>query len=84
MSLCLASGQLEDSEARRAEAESLQKTLSQELENAQIELENICKHKSLASVPPRVAPLPLAFQPLFCLFFPLCLTTVCVCVCVCF
>ncbi|XP_062339963.1 unconventional myosin-XVIIIb-like isoform X1 [Osmerus eperlanus] len=39
--------QLEESEARRAEAESLQKTLSQELENAQIELENICKHKSL-------------------------------------
>ncbi|KAM4634781.1 unconventional myosin-XVIIIb [Polymixia lowei] len=39
--------QLEESEARRTEAESVQKTLSQELENAQIELENICKHKSL-------------------------------------
>uniref|UniRef100_A0A8C7J383 Myosin motor domain-containing protein n=1 Tax=Oncorhynchus kisutch TaxID=8019 RepID=A0A8C7J383_ONCKI len=34
-------------EARRAEVESVQKTLSMELENAQIELENICKHKSL-------------------------------------
>ncbi|KAM6984888.1 unconventional myosin-XVIIIb [Aplochiton taeniatus] len=39
--------QYEESEARRAEAESAQKILSQELENAQIELENICKHKSL-------------------------------------
>ncbi|XP_071369479.1 unconventional myosin-XVIIIb, partial [Centroberyx affinis] len=39
--------QLEESEARRLEAESVQKTLSQELENAQIELENICKHKCL-------------------------------------
>ncbi|XP_031658510.1 unconventional myosin-XVIIIb [Oncorhynchus kisutch] len=39
--------QLEESEARRAEVESVQKTLSMELENAQIELENICKHKSL-------------------------------------
>ncbi|XP_036832926.1 unconventional myosin-XVIIIb isoform X2 [Oncorhynchus mykiss] len=39
--------QLEESEARRAEVESVQKTLSMELENAQIELENICKHNSL-------------------------------------
>ncbi|KAM3874623.1 unconventional myosin-XVIIIb [Diretmus argenteus] len=39
--------QLEESEAGRLEAESVQKTLSQELENAQIELENICKHKSM-------------------------------------
>ncbi|KAK6316196.1 hypothetical protein J4Q44_G00137200 [Coregonus suidteri] len=39
--------QLEESEARRADVESVQKTLSMELENAQIELENICKHKSL-------------------------------------
>ncbi|KAL0965272.1 hypothetical protein UPYG_G00279090 [Umbra pygmaea] len=39
--------QLEESEARRAEMESVQKTLSMELENTQIELENICKHKSL-------------------------------------
>ncbi|XP_041706513.1 unconventional myosin-XVIIIb isoform X2 [Coregonus clupeaformis] len=39
--------QLEESEARRAEVESVQKTLSMELENAQIELENICKHKHL-------------------------------------
>ncbi|CAB1318763.1 unnamed protein product, partial [Coregonus sp. 'balchen'] len=38
---------LEESEARRADVESVQKTLSMELENAQIELENICKHKSL-------------------------------------
>ncbi|XP_030292095.1 unconventional myosin-XVIIIb isoform X3 [Sparus aurata] len=35
--------QLEESEARRLEAESVQTTLSQELENTQIELENICK-----------------------------------------
>lgn len=39
--------QLEDSEARRLEAESVQKTLSAELDNAQMELENICKQKSL-------------------------------------
>uniref|UniRef100_A0A672RBB2 Unconventional myosin-XVIIIb-like n=1 Tax=Sinocyclocheilus grahami TaxID=75366 RepID=A0A672RBB2_SINGR len=39
--------QLEDSEARRLESESTQKTLAAELENAQIELESICKQKSL-------------------------------------
>uniref|UniRef100_A0A673A9R8 Myosin motor domain-containing protein n=1 Tax=Sphaeramia orbicularis TaxID=375764 RepID=A0A673A9R8_9TELE len=39
--------QLEESEARRLEAESIQTTLSQELENTQIELENICKQKSM-------------------------------------
>ncbi|XP_043087441.1 unconventional myosin-XVIIIb-like [Puntigrus tetrazona] len=39
--------QLEDSEARRLESERAQKTLSAELENAQIELESICKQKSL-------------------------------------
>ncbi|XP_055369543.1 LOW QUALITY PROTEIN: unconventional myosin-XVIIIb-like [Betta splendens] len=39
--------QLEESEARRLEAESLQTTVSQELENTQIELENICKQKSM-------------------------------------
>ncbi|GLD56815.1 unconventional myosin-XVIIIb isoform X2, partial [Lates japonicus] len=39
--------QLEESEARRLEAESIQTTLSQELENTQIELENICKQKSV-------------------------------------
>ncbi|XP_076614858.1 unconventional myosin-XVIIIb [Chaetodon auriga] len=39
--------QLEESEARRLEAESTQATLSQELENTQIELENICKLKSV-------------------------------------
>ncbi|XP_029921706.1 unconventional myosin-XVIIIb [Myripristis murdjan] len=39
--------QLEESEAKRLEAESIQKTLSQELDNAQIELENVCKHKSM-------------------------------------
>ncbi|XP_037609622.1 unconventional myosin-XVIIIb-like isoform X2 [Sebastes umbrosus] len=39
--------QFEESEARRLEAESVQETLSQELENAQIELENICKQKSV-------------------------------------
>ncbi|XP_034458601.1 unconventional myosin-XVIIIb-like isoform X1 [Hippoglossus hippoglossus] len=39
--------QLEESEARRLEAESLQTTLSQELENTQIELENICKQKGM-------------------------------------
>lgn len=38
---------LKDSEARRLEAESVQKTLAMELENAQLELESICKHKSL-------------------------------------
>ncbi|XP_035391296.1 unconventional myosin-XVIIIb-like isoform X2 [Electrophorus electricus] len=40
--------QLEESEARRLDAESMQKTLAMELENAQLELESICKHKSLA------------------------------------
>ncbi|XP_059893989.1 unconventional myosin-XVIIIb-like isoform X1 [Gadus macrocephalus] len=40
--------QLEESEARRGEVEGFQKTLSQELDNAQIELETLCKHKSLA------------------------------------
>uniref|UniRef100_H3D7U1 Myosin motor domain-containing protein n=1 Tax=Tetraodon nigroviridis TaxID=99883 RepID=H3D7U1_TETNG len=39
--------QLEDREARLLEAESIQKTLAQELENTQIELENICRQKSL-------------------------------------
>uniref|UniRef100_A0A3Q1CN03 Myosin motor domain-containing protein n=1 Tax=Amphiprion ocellaris TaxID=80972 RepID=A0A3Q1CN03_AMPOC len=39
--------QLEESEARRLESESVQTTLSQELENTQIELENICKQKSM-------------------------------------
>uniref|UniRef100_A0A3Q1H286 Myosin XVIIIB n=1 Tax=Acanthochromis polyacanthus TaxID=80966 RepID=A0A3Q1H286_9TELE len=39
--------QLEESEARRLESESVQTTLSQELENTQIELENICKQKSV-------------------------------------
>ncbi|XP_056117414.1 unconventional myosin-XVIIIb-like isoform X3 [Rhinichthys klamathensis goyatoka] len=39
--------QLEDSEGRRLEAESVQKTLAAELENAQIELEGICRQKSL-------------------------------------
>uniref|UniRef100_A0A3B4WTY5 Unconventional myosin-XVIIIb-like n=1 Tax=Seriola lalandi dorsalis TaxID=1841481 RepID=A0A3B4WTY5_SERLL len=39
--------QLEESEARRLEAEGVQTTLSQELENTQIELENICKQKSV-------------------------------------
>lgn len=32
------------------EAESIQETISQELENTQIELENICKLKSVVSV----------------------------------
>ncbi|XP_026028449.1 unconventional myosin-XVIIIb isoform X2 [Astatotilapia calliptera] len=39
--------QLEESEARRLEAESIQATLSQELDNNQAELENICKQKSV-------------------------------------
>ncbi|XP_047660634.1 unconventional myosin-XVIIIb isoform X3 [Tachysurus fulvidraco] len=39
--------QLEESEARRLEAETVQKTLAMELENAQLELESICKQKSL-------------------------------------
>ncbi|XP_051539744.1 unconventional myosin-XVIIIb-like isoform X2 [Myxocyprinus asiaticus] len=39
--------QLEDSEAQRLEAESVQKTLAAELDNAQVELENICKQESL-------------------------------------
>ncbi|KAM4527204.1 unconventional myosin-XVIIIb isoform 2-T2 [Odontesthes bonariensis] len=38
--------QLEESEAMRLEAEGVQKTLSKELENTQLELENICKQKS--------------------------------------
>lgn len=42
--------QLEDREARLLETESIQKTLAQELENTQIELENICRQKSLVSV----------------------------------
>ncbi|XP_027137586.1 unconventional myosin-XVIIIb isoform X3 [Larimichthys crocea] len=39
--------QLEESESRRLEAESVQTTLCQELDNTQIELENICKLKSV-------------------------------------
>uniref|UniRef100_A0A8C6MEW9 Myosin motor domain-containing protein n=1 Tax=Nothobranchius furzeri TaxID=105023 RepID=A0A8C6MEW9_NOTFU len=39
--------QLEESEARQLEAENIQKTLSQELENTQVELENLCKQKSV-------------------------------------
>ncbi|KAM9455976.1 unconventional myosin-XVIIIb [Clarias gariepinus] len=39
--------QLEESEARRLEAESVGKTLAMELENAQLELETICKQKGL-------------------------------------
>ncbi|XP_069557143.1 unconventional myosin-XVIIIb-like isoform X1 [Brachyistius frenatus] len=39
--------QLEESEARRLEAESIRTTLSQELDNTQLELENICKQKSM-------------------------------------
>ncbi|XP_029108765.1 unconventional myosin-XVIIIb [Scleropages formosus] len=39
--------QLEESEARRVEAENVKKMLAMELENAQLELESICKHKSL-------------------------------------
>ncbi|XP_061656230.1 unconventional myosin-XVIIIb-like isoform X2 [Phyllopteryx taeniolatus] len=39
--------QLEDSESRRRELESVQTTLTQELEDVQIELENIRKQKSL-------------------------------------
>ncbi|MEQ2315306.1 hypothetical protein AMECASPLE_020991 [Ameca splendens] len=39
--------QLEESEARRLEAENMQKTLSMELENTQLELENICRQKSV-------------------------------------
>ncbi|KAK3521819.1 hypothetical protein QTP70_018550 [Hemibagrus guttatus] len=38
---------LEESEARRLEAENVQKTLAIELENAQLELESICTQKSL-------------------------------------
>uniref|UniRef100_A0A8C9W259 Myosin XVIIIB n=1 Tax=Scleropages formosus TaxID=113540 RepID=A0A8C9W259_SCLFO len=38
---------LEESEARRVEAENVKKMLAMELENAQLELESICKHKSL-------------------------------------
>lgn len=49
-SLCVSSTQLEESESRRLEAESVQTTLSQELDNTQIELENICKLKSVVSV----------------------------------
>ncbi|KAM3600297.1 uncharacterized protein V6R79_021043 [Siganus canaliculatus] len=40
--------QLEESEARRLEAESVQTSLSQELDNSQLELENICRLKGLA------------------------------------
>ncbi|TRY84425.1 hypothetical protein DNTS_032452 [Danionella cerebrum] len=40
--------EMEDSEARCLEADTVQKTLSAELENAQTELENICRQKSLA------------------------------------
>ncbi|XP_041666015.1 unconventional myosin-XVIIIb-like isoform X2 [Cheilinus undulatus] len=39
--------QLEESQMRCVEAERVQTTLSQELENTQIELENICKQKSV-------------------------------------
>ncbi|XP_062291208.1 unconventional myosin-XVIIIb [Scomber scombrus] len=39
--------QLEECEARRLEAENIQTTLSQELDNTQNELENICKQKSM-------------------------------------
>uniref|UniRef100_A0A3Q3WV61 Myosin motor domain-containing protein n=1 Tax=Mola mola TaxID=94237 RepID=A0A3Q3WV61_MOLML len=40
--------QLEEIDVRRLEAECIQATLAQELENTQIELENICKLKSMA------------------------------------
>ncbi|XP_013876026.1 unconventional myosin-XVIIIb isoform X2 [Austrofundulus limnaeus] len=40
--------QLEESEAKLLEAGNVQKTLSQELENTQVELENLCRQKSLA------------------------------------
>uniref|UniRef100_A0A3B4B8Y9 Myosin motor domain-containing protein n=1 Tax=Periophthalmus magnuspinnatus TaxID=409849 RepID=A0A3B4B8Y9_9GOBI len=39
--------QFEESEARRLELENIQTTLAQELENTQIELETICKQKSV-------------------------------------
>uniref|UniRef100_A0A3B3XIC3 Myosin motor domain-containing protein n=1 Tax=Poecilia mexicana TaxID=48701 RepID=A0A3B3XIC3_9TELE len=39
--------QLEESEARRLEAENTQKGVAMELENAQLELENICRQKSV-------------------------------------
>ncbi|XP_028318915.1 unconventional myosin-XVIIIb isoform X1 [Gouania willdenowi] len=39
--------QLEESEARRLEAESVHDTLTRELDNTQLELENICKQKSV-------------------------------------
>uniref|UniRef100_A0A3P9PHC8 Myosin XVIIIB n=1 Tax=Poecilia reticulata TaxID=8081 RepID=A0A3P9PHC8_POERE len=39
--------QLEESEARRLEAENTQKAVAMELENAQLELENICRLKSV-------------------------------------
>ncbi|XP_068190713.1 unconventional myosin-XVIIIb-like isoform X1 [Antennarius striatus] len=39
--------QLEESEARRLEAESVQTTLAQELENTQVELENVCRLKGV-------------------------------------
>uniref|UniRef100_A0A096MAQ4 Myosin XVIIIB n=1 Tax=Poecilia formosa TaxID=48698 RepID=A0A096MAQ4_POEFO len=39
--------QLEESEARRLEAENTQKAVAMELENAQLELENICRQKSV-------------------------------------
>lgn len=38
---------------RRLEAECIQATLAQELENTQIELENICKLKSMVSLADR-------------------------------
>uniref|UniRef100_A0A3B5MPJ2 Myosin motor domain-containing protein n=1 Tax=Xiphophorus couchianus TaxID=32473 RepID=A0A3B5MPJ2_9TELE len=39
--------QLEESEARRLEAENTQKAVAMELDNAQLELENICRQKSV-------------------------------------
>uniref|UniRef100_A0A3Q2U147 Unconventional myosin-XVIIIb n=1 Tax=Fundulus heteroclitus TaxID=8078 RepID=A0A3Q2U147_FUNHE len=40
---------LEESEARRLEAENMQKTLSMELENTQLELENMCRQNNVVS-----------------------------------
>ncbi|XP_051906479.1 unconventional myosin-XVIIIb-like isoform X3 [Hippocampus zosterae] len=40
--------QLEESESRRREVEDIQTTLTQELEDVQIQLENVCKQKTLA------------------------------------
>ncbi|KAL2099861.1 hypothetical protein ACEWY4_004255 [Coilia grayii] len=42
--------QLEESNARCMEAEAVQRTLAMELENAQQELDSICKHKSLQNM----------------------------------